>query len=462
MPVEVEACIAGLDRASHRYVAQYDLGHRRGPGNGVDCIGASWEATMCRFFKTLFLSALLSLTMAALPAAAENRVALVIGNAHYKFIPSLANPAGDARLMAKTLKDLGFTLIGDSAQIDLDKTALDEAIRSFGSKLRGADVGLFYYAGHGLQLRGTNYLVPTGANPAREADADFELDDLSLVLRQMEASGTRLNLVMLDACRNNPFAGRGFRAIDAGLAQIRAPEGTLISFATQPGSVALDGIDGNSPYTRALAQTVRKPGLGVFDVFNNVGLMVKKATGGEQQPWVSSSPIDGSFYFAASPKEEEARPVVTASVTQDSDKPPAAPNGSAAAAPTPPSSAPAQDKQVEVANLSLVQQPPAAQKPSDEHKEQRGVSVYDGRWLNNTTGSCTNPVRNYITIKNGIIIGDGNGSGRVTADGQVSGSFKSGGILPGRFWGKMSSSSHGSGGWRLSIGCSGSWTFAKS
>ena len=102
--------------------------------------------------------------------------------------------------MAKTLKDLGFTLIGDGAQLDLDKAALDEAIRTFGTKLRGADVGLFYYAGHGLQLRGTNYLVPTGANPAREADADFELDDLSLVLRQMEASGTRLNLVMLDAC----------------------------------------------------------------------------------------------------------------------------------------------------------------------------------------------------------------------------------------------------------------------
>ncbi len=414
---------------------------------------------MCRIISTLFLSALLSLTIAIFPAAAENRVALVIGNAHYKFIPRLANPAGDARLMAKTLKELGFTLIGDGAQIDLDKAALDEAIRSFGSKLRGADVGLFYYAGHGLQLRGANYLVPTGANPSREADADFELDDLSLVLRQMEASGTRLNLVMLDACRNNPFAGRGFRAIDAGLAQIRAPEGTLISFATQPGSIALDGSDGNSPYTRALAQTIRKPGLGVFDVFNNVGLMVKKATGGEQQPWVSSSPIDGSFYFAA--KEEEARPV-TASLSEALGKPPSAPNVSAVEPPSASSNVPAQDKPVQVANLSLVQQPPASQKPSDEHKEERGVAIYDGRWLNNTTGSCTNPVRNYITIKNGIIIGDGNGSGRVTADGQVSGSFKSGGILPGRFWGRMSSSSHGSGGWRLSIGCSGSWTFTKS
>ena len=237
-----------------------------------------------RIFKALFLSALLSLAMASFPAAADNRVALVVGNAHYRFIPSLANPEGDARLMAKTLKDLGFTLIGDGAQINLDKAALDEAIRSFGTRLAGADVGLFYYAGHGLQLRGANYLVPTGANPAREADVDFELDDLSVVLRQMEASGTRLKLVMLDACRNNPFGGRGFRAMEPGLVQMRAPEGTLISFVTQPGSIALDGADGNSPYTRALAQTIRPPGLGVFNVFNNVGLMVKRVTGGEQQP----------------------------------------------------------------------------------------------------------------------------------------------------------------------------------
>ena len=305
---------------------------------------------MCRMFRPLFLSVLLLLAGATLPAAAENRVALVVGNSHYKFVPSLANPAGDARLMAKTLKDLGFTLIGDGAQLDLDKAALDEAIRTFGTKLRGADVGLFYYAGHGLQLRGTNYLVPTGANPAREADADFELDDLSLVLRQMEASGTRLNLVMLDACRNNPFAGRGFRAIDAGLAQIRAPEGTLISFATQPGSIALDGIDGNSPYTKALAQTIRKPGLGVFDVFNNVGLMVKKATGGEQQPWVSSSPIDGSFYFAA--KQEEAPPV-PANLAEGSDKRPAA-AGSAVETPPPSSNVPSssQDKPSQISSKS--------------------------------------------------------------------------------------------------------------
>jgi peptidylprolyl isomerase len=106
---------------------------------------------------------------------------------------------------------------------------------------------------------------------------------------------------VLDACRNNPFGGRGLRSTLGGLAQIQVPEGTLISYATQPGNVALDGADGNSPYSKALAETMKRPGLGIFDAFNQVGLSVKKATGGSQQPWVSSSPIDGNFYFSGAP-----------------------------------------------------------------------------------------------------------------------------------------------------------------
>jgi Caspase domain/YARHG domain len=171
-------------------------------------------------------------------------------------------------------------------------------VQSFGNQLMGADVALFYYAGHGIQLRGTNYLVPVTANPTRETDVDFQMIDVALVLRQMEGAGTKLNLVILDACRNNPFGGRGLRASDGGLAQIRAPEGTLLSYATQPGNVALDGDDGHSPYTRALVETMQKRGLDVLQAFNQVGLIVKRATGNAQQPWVSSSPIDGSFYFS--------------------------------------------------------------------------------------------------------------------------------------------------------------------
>jgi uncharacterized caspase-like protein len=155
------------------------------------------------------------------PAYAAERVALVVGNSSYQAVPKLDNPANDAKLMAETLTRLGFTLVGRSAQLDLDKTGFDQAVQAFGSALQGAEVGLFYYAGHGVQVRGANFLVPVNANPTCEADVDFQMLDVALVLRQMESSGTRLNLVILDACRNNPFGGRGLRASGGGLAQIR-------------------------------------------------------------------------------------------------------------------------------------------------------------------------------------------------------------------------------------------------
>src|SRR3954471_17519774 len=239
------------------------------------------------------------LVVATLPAAAEKRVALVIGNSAYQNVTRLDNPRSDAALMAETLAGLGFTLIGGRAQLDLDKSSMDTAVQNFGRQVQGADVALFYYAGHGVQVSGANYLVPVSANPTREADVDFQMVDVNLVLRQMQGSGTRLNMVILDACRNNPFGARGLRASDGGLAQMRAPEGTLISYATQPGNVALDGSDGNSPYTRALASTIKQSGLDIFQTFNEVGLAVKRQTGGSQQPWVSCSPIDGNFYFVA-------------------------------------------------------------------------------------------------------------------------------------------------------------------
>jgi hypothetical protein len=230
-------------------------------------------------------------------AFAEKRVALVIGNSGYQHVGKLDNPGHDAQLIAQTLGSLGFTIVGGQALLDLDKPGLDSAISKFGSEVIGADVALFYYSGHGLQVRGENYLVPVDANPSRPADVYVQMTDVAAVLSQMEGSGTRLKLVILDACRNNPFAERGFRSVESGLAQMRAPEGTLISYATQPGSVAQDGSDGNSPYTRALAATVQRGGLDILQTFNEVGLAVERATGGQQQPWVSSSPIDGRFYF---------------------------------------------------------------------------------------------------------------------------------------------------------------------
>ncbi|MGP9811860.1 caspase family protein [Rhodopseudomonas sp. NSM] len=253
---------------------------------------------MRRFGISLAIAAMVVAFLHA-PARAEKRVALVIGNSGYQNVSRLDNPQNDAVLMAETLSAIGFKLVGGRAQLDLDKPSLDAAVQNFGRQIQGADVALFYYAGHGVQISGANYLVPVNANPTREADVDFQMVDVNVVLRQMQAAGTRLKIVILDACRNNPFGTRGLRSSEGGLAQMRAPDGTLISYATQPGSVALDGGDGHSPYTRALAATVRRAGLDLFQTFNQVGLAVMRATAGAQQPWVASSPIDGTFYFVA-------------------------------------------------------------------------------------------------------------------------------------------------------------------
>ena len=163
--------------------------------------------------------------------------------------------------------------------------------------------------------------MPVSANPVKEADVDFQMVDVALILRQMEGSGTRLKLVILDACRNNPFGGRGLRSTQSGLAQIQAPEGTLLSYATQPGNVALDGSGDNSPFSAALAQTIQKPGIDVFQTFNQVGLMVKRATGGSQQPWVSSSPIDGDFYFTGKAAVEMPKPAPPAALAATTPAP---------------------------------------------------------------------------------------------------------------------------------------------
>ena len=247
----------------------------------------------------------------ALPAPAEKRIALVVGNSAYKNVTALDNPSKDAALMADTLRELGFTLVGGSRPA----RSRQGAIRQRGAGFRhgscqGADVALFYYAGHGVQVRGANYLVPVGANPTREADVDFQMVDVNLVLRQMEGAGTRLNLVILDACRNNPFGGAGLRASDGGLAQMRAPEGTLISYATQPGNVAQDGSDGHSPYTKALAADDPERRASTCSRPSTRSGCGEARHRGAQQPWVSSSPIDGTFYFV--PPTQSAPPQVAA------------------------------------------------------------------------------------------------------------------------------------------------------
>jgi hypothetical protein len=187
-------------------------------------VGPFGMTRLIRMFSGLVPTLLIVAAGLSTPACAEKRVALVIGNSAYRTVSPLDNPRNDAALMAETLSGLGFTLVGGRVQLDLDKAATDRAVQTFSDELRGADVGLFYYAGHGVQVGGTNYLGPVDANPTRETDVDFQMLDTNLVLRQMEGGGTKLNVVILDACRNNPFGGRGLRATTAGLAQMQAPE----------------------------------------------------------------------------------------------------------------------------------------------------------------------------------------------------------------------------------------------
>jgi len=221
--------------------------------------------------------------------AADKRVALVIGNNAYRESP-LRNPANDARDMAAALRKLGFDVIEkrDASQKDMNR-----AIAQFGEKLNADTVALFYYAGHGMQVRGKNYLIPVDAQISGESTVRAEAVDMDAVLDQFAASP--LNIVILDACRNNPFERR-WRSIGGGLAQMDAPKGVLMAFATAPGKVAADGDGRNGLYTAELLKALNEPGLKVEDVFKRVRARVSQRTADAQVPWESSS-LTGDFYF---------------------------------------------------------------------------------------------------------------------------------------------------------------------
>lgn len=228
------------------------------------------------------------------------RVALVIGNSTYRQIPRLINPIHDARIVGQALKKAGFELVGGGPLLDLTRTDMERAIQTFGMELSRypKSAGLVYFAGHGVQVNGVNYLMPVEANPSRTADLPRQMIDATHLLTEMEDSRTGLNILILDACRNNPFGGRGIRQTSTGLAQMQAPKGSMIVYATQPGNIAQDGPPGqNSPFAKALAASLVEPGVDLFGTFNAVGLRVAETTAGSQQPWISSSPIEGRFCF---------------------------------------------------------------------------------------------------------------------------------------------------------------------
>ena len=223
--------------------------------------------------------------------ASEPRVALVIGNSSYVVGP-LKNPINDAEDMTRMLRTLGFNV---TLRQNATHRQMIEAIGELGRQLKAGGVGLFYFAGHGVQSRGRNYLIPVNADISTESQLEFDAVDANRVLAAMDEAGNRVNLVILDACRDNPVA-RSFRSAMRGLAQMEAAQGTYIAFATAPGSVALDGAGRNGLYTHYLLQSLQQPDTDIDKVFRRVTADVARATGGKQVPWISSS-LTGDFSF---------------------------------------------------------------------------------------------------------------------------------------------------------------------
>lgn len=234
-------------------------------------------------------------------AQSERRVALVVGNAAYASAGALANPVNDAGDMTGILRGLGFEVI---AGTDLDKRSFDGKLREFARALPKADVALLFYAGHGLQVAGRNFLVPVDALLQTERDLDFEGVSLDFVLKQMELDRDgRTSIVLLDACRDNPLArnlartmGTRSASVGQGLAQVQAGVGTFVAYSTQPGNVALDGQGRNSPFTAALTKALANPERTLTSIMIDVRKDVLSATNGRQVPWDHSA-LTGEFYF---------------------------------------------------------------------------------------------------------------------------------------------------------------------
>lgn len=266
-------------------------------------------------------SSLVWLTLLALVAAIHagamtaptsgNKYALIIGNSDYAEAP-LKNPVNDANDIAATLQELGFNV---TKKINATQPEMEYAIRDFGQQVSPEDVALFYFSGHGVQNNGINYLLPVEAKIYAADEIKYKAVPAEMVLDKMEQAGSRVNIVILDACRNNPF--RGFRSLSRGLASMTAPRGSYIAYSTAPGNVAFDGseADRNSPYTKHLIRNIREPNMKIEDVFKKARIGVMSETGSKQIPWESSS-LTGDFFFL-----EESRPSETPSQPREFDIP---------------------------------------------------------------------------------------------------------------------------------------------
>ena len=228
------------------------------------------------------------------PASApllDKRIALVIGNANYKIRP-LRNPRNDAEDVSNALKAAGFQVI------DLRDATIQQmrvGVRQFGDRLLSNDVGLVYYSGHGVEVKGRNYFIPVNAEIMREDEIADQGLDVSLILEKMSTAGKGVNILIVDACRDDPF-GRSFRSSSRGLAQMDAPRGTIIAYATSPGKVAADGEGRNSPYTKNLVKVMQQPNKPIEQVFKEVRRAVQEETKNQQTPWENTS-LSGEFFF---------------------------------------------------------------------------------------------------------------------------------------------------------------------
>lgn len=261
------------------------------------------------FYVTFFF-----LAFFALVAAGQNpvrsfktsingkRTALVIGNASYQHANPLKNPLNDANAMEATLKELGFEV---KKLTNTNRSALKEAINQWGQTLANYDVALFYYAGHALEVDGTNFLCPVNANPLNRTQVEDETVTMRMVTGWMEEARTKTNIILLDACRDNPF--RSFRSNEGGLANMSAPSGTFIGFAATPGKKASDGDRTNGLYTEAILKAIKMPNQTIDQCFNQVNAYVRQASRGTQVPFKNSS-LEADFYFvvtAPKPTPEE-------------------------------------------------------------------------------------------------------------------------------------------------------------
>lgn len=256
-------------------------------------------------YRMFFFTVVVSICVALAPMAGQasnpssgkgkRGHALVIGNSNYRSIASLSNPANDASDIAAALEQLGFDV---TLRVDANHKTMEQEILHFGRKLlKERGLGLFYYAGHGIQVAGRNYLIPIDADIDSESDIKFETVDVGRILGKMEDAENGVNIIILDACRNNPFKSK-FRGMKGGLAEMQAPTGSLLAYATAPGSVAMDGDGRNGLYTSKLLKYIKKEGLSIEECFKKVRIEVMAESGNKQVPWEYVS-LTANFYFVS-------------------------------------------------------------------------------------------------------------------------------------------------------------------